>query len=136
MSGDRPTYLDSSAIVKLVRLEPESDVLRRHLRRRGPLVSSGLARVEVVRAVALGSPAHVGAAHAVLDRLRLIRVTDRVLASAATLGPMDIRSLDAIHLATAALLGPTLSSLVTYDRRMAAAAEAMGLRVAAPGATA
>ena len=133
MSDERPTYVDSSALVKLVVREPETAALRLYLRRRGPLVSSALARTEVVRALLLfGAPAVARAAE-VLARVDLVRVNDRVLSLAGNLLPFDLRSLDAIHLATARLLGPAMRDFVTYDRRMAAVAATLGFRVAAPG---
>jgi predicted nucleic acid-binding protein len=69
----------------------------------------------------------------VLDRLELVRINDRVLANAGTILPADVRSLDAIHIATAVLLGPALRRIVTYDVRMTAAARALGLVVVSPG---
>jgi predicted nucleic acid-binding protein len=132
MSADRVTYLDSSAIVKLVVREPESTALRGHLRRRRPLVSSALARTEVARAVLVLGAAVMRRAQDVLDRIELVRVNDRVLLAAGTILPPDIRSLDAIHLATASLLGRNLSELVTYDGRLASAARANGLKVVSP----
>lgn len=126
------TYLDSSAIVKLVVKEPESAPLRRYLRGRRPLVSSALARTEVLRALIGGGPEFVGRGREVLSRIDLIRLNDRILAEAGSLLPPELRSLDAIHLATARQLGGDLASLVTYDNRLAAAAKNAGLRVAAP----
>ncbi len=132
MSAERATYLDSSAIVKLVVREPESAALRRFLRRRRPVIASALARTEVVRALLhLGAEA-VERGHGVLARLDLARVSDRVLRAAGTLSPADLRSLDAIHLATAQRLGDDLAQVVTYDGRMAVAAESLGFTVAAP----
>lgn len=131
MSGDRVTYVDSSAIVKLVASEPESTALRRYLRRR-LLVASALARTEVARAVLPLGPPFTRRATEVLARLELVRVSDRVLADAGRLLPADLRSLDAIHLATARLFGTTLQQVVTYDSRMAAAARGLRLRVASP----
>lgn len=126
------TYLDSSAIVKLVIEEPESGPLRRHLRRRGPLASSALARTEVLRALLDEGDTGWARARDVLARLNLVRVNDRVLNSAGTLLPSEIRSLDAIHLATALELGGDVRQLVTYDERMADAARRLGLRTASP----
>jgi hypothetical protein len=126
------TYLDSSAIVKLAVREPESAALRRWLRRKRPLVSSALARTEVLRALLPAGDEAVGRGRAVLRGLDLLRVNDRVLEAAGLLLPLALRSLDAIHLATARELGDELGSLVTYDDRMAAAARALGHRVAAP----
>ena len=132
MSVERAIYLDSSAIVKLIVREPESAALRRYLRRRRPLVSSALARTEVARALLpLGSHA-VARGQEVLSRLDLARVNDRVLTAAGSLLPYDIRSLDAIHLATAQGLGADLARVVTYDERMSRAARALGLAVSAP----
>lgn len=126
------TYLDSSAIVKLAVAEPESAALRRRLRRRRPLVSSALARTEVLRALLPGGPAATSAGRAVLATLDLVRVNDRVLTDAGALEPADLRSLDAIHLATARRFGTDLGLLVTYDDRMLAAAAHLGIRTAAP----
>ena len=126
------TYLDSSAIVKLAIDEAESAPLRRHLRRRGPLVSSALARTEVLRALLDEGDAGVARGREVLRRLNLVRVNDRVLDAAGSLLPSELRSLDAIHLATALQLGDDLRQLVTYDDRMLAAAARLGLRTAAP----
>jgi predicted nucleic acid-binding protein len=132
MSAKRATYLDSSAIVKLVVHEPESAALSRYLRGRRPIVASALARVEVLRVSAsFGLPAQERA-HDVLNRLELIRINDRVLSLAGGLLPPELRSLDAIHLATASLLGDTLGKVVTYDVRMAEAARGLGWSVVAP----
>lgn len=126
------TYLDSSAIVKLAVREPESAALRRYLRRRRPLVSSALARTEALRALLPAGEAACHRGREVLAGVELIRVNERVLNAAGVLLPVEVRSLDAIHLASAQLLGADLGQLVTYDTRMALAAEASGLSVASP----
>ena len=126
------TYLDSSAIVKLAVHEDESVALRRHLRRRRPLVSSSLARTEVMRALLPGGDDAVSSGRKVLTRLDLIRISTGVLDDAAVLLPADLRSLEAIHLATARRLGRDLGTIITYDERMADAAARLGHRVAAP----
>ena len=132
MSAERATYLDSSAIVKLVVVEPDSAALRRYLRRRRPLVSSALAKAEVARALLpLGEQA-VRRGQEVLARLELIRVSGRILAAAGQLLPPELRTLDAIHLATALELGGDLARVITYDERMRTAAAALGQQVAAP----
>jgi len=132
MSAELATYLDSSAIVKLVVAEPESAALRRYLRRRRILVSSALARAEVARALLpLGEQA-VRRGREVLARLELIRVSDRILDAAGALLPPELRTLDAIHLATALELGGDLARLVTYDERLREAGGAVGCPVAAP----
>jgi uncharacterized protein len=126
------TYLDSSAVVKLAVREGESDALRKYLRRRLPLVSSALARTEVLRALLPGGEDALAAGRRALGLIDLVRVNDRVLNTAGTLLPPERRSLDAIHLATAELLGDELAAFVTYDGRMAAAATELGHRVTAP----
>ena len=132
MSTIPVTYLDSSAIVKLVVNEPESIALRRFLGDRNPLVSSALARAEVSRAVLpLGSPTQE-AAQQVLNRIDLLRVTNRILNIAGTLQPDSIRTLDAIHLASALSLENTLANFVCYDRRLSQAAANRGWAIASP----
>jgi len=126
------TYLDSSAIVKLVIDEPQSEPLRRYLRRRRPLVSSALARTEVLRALLDEGDVGLARGRDVLGRINLIRVNDRILGTAGALLPAELRSLDAIHLATALDLDDDIRQLVTYDERMMAAATGLGLRTAAP----
>lgn len=126
------TYLDSSAIVKLAVRENESVALRRYLRRRRPLVSSSLARTEIMRALLPGGDDAVAAGRKVLIRLDLVRISNGVLDEAAVLLPAELRSLDAIHLATARRLGQELGPIVTYDERMAEAATYLGHRVVAP----
>ncbi len=126
------TYLDSSAIVKLAIREPESAALRRYLRGKRPLVSSALARTEVLRALLPAGDEAVARGRSVLQRLDLVRVNDRVLNTAGVLHPHGLRSLDAIHLATAQQLGPELTALVTYDVRMVTAAKQLGHRIVQP----
>lgn len=128
-------YLDSSALVKLVQRETESEALRRYLRRhRSDLrVTSTLARVEVMRALAAGGSAAAAHARRVLSRLYQVDITRELLDQAATLAPSSLlRSLDAIHLVTARTVGNDLRSVVTYDARMSAAANELGMTVTAP----
>jgi predicted nucleic acid-binding protein len=126
------TYLDSSAIVKLVVREPESLALRRFLRRRHPLVSTALARTEVLRALLPAGDEAVTRGRAVLQRIDLVRVNDRILNAAGVLRPPELRSLDAIHLATAQALGDELSALITYDDLMITAAKQLGYKIVQP----
>lgn len=125
-------YLDSSALVKLIVLEPESRALRSYLRREGDRVSCALARTEVLRAVRpVGAPA-IERARRLLRGLHLIRLDDTLLDAAGMIEPFVVRSLDAIHLAAAQLVAPSLTAVVTYDRRMRAAAVSLGFPVVAP----
>ena len=132
MSAERATYVDSSALVKLAVREAESVALRRYLVRHRPLVSSALARIEVARALLPLGPDAVRRGREVLARVELLRVNDRVLDVAGQLTPPELRSLDAIHLASAEQLGADLRGFVTYDERLAAAAAGRGLRVIQP----
>jgi predicted nucleic acid-binding protein len=128
----RATYLDSSALVKLAVEGPESGALRAHLRRRSVLVSSALVRTEVLRALLLEGEEGITRGRAVLERVELIRVNDRLLNAAGLLQPPNLRSLDAIHLATARELRSDLMQLISYDERMVEAAKALGLKTASP----
>jgi uncharacterized protein len=132
MSAERVVYLDSSAIVKLAVREPESTALRAYLRRRRPLVSSALARAEVARALLPLGEAAVRRGHDVLAGIDLIRVTDRILSTAGSIGPEELRTLDAIHLATVRQIENDLSRIVTYDERMAVGAGLAGWPTVAP----
>jgi predicted nucleic acid-binding protein len=125
-------YLDSSALVKLVVQERESDVLRQYLATAGPLTSSILATVEVARAVARMATELAPAAVAVLDSVSLIGLDARIAARAGSLRPAGLRTLDAIHLATALELGSELTAFVSYDERLSEAAGEKGLPVVAP----
>ena len=132
MSVERATYVDSSALVKLAVREPESAALRRYLGRRRPLVSSALARTEVARALLPLGPEAVRRGREVLARVNLLRVNDRVLDAAGLLEPHELRSLDAIHLASAEQFAPDLRGFVTYDERLATAASGRGIRIIRP----
>ena len=127
-------YLDSSALVKLVVLEPESAALREFLRTHTVRLSSALAEVEVPRALRrAGYGATEGRrATEILSRIALVEVDRRILRSAAALAPPGLRSLDAIHLATALSLGQDLAGIVTYDQRLSYAATGADLAVWAP----
>jgi len=130
MAGDL-LYLDSSAIVKLV-AEPESPALRRALAAWPERVSSVVARIEVHRvARRMGGPPPVRVRE-VLRRIALVELDEPVVQAAATLDPPALRTLDAIHLATARSLGDDLGAICTYDARMAEAAAALGMGVLTP----
>jgi uncharacterized protein len=126
-------YLDSSALIKLVIREPESDALRVELAFWHRHATSALARTEVVRAAARVAFAARERARRIVVAVSLIAVTDEILDQAADLRPPALRSLDALHLASALSLKEVLGPVVTYDLRLAQAAEAVGLDVLAPG---
>lgn len=121
-------YLDSSAVVKLVRPEPETDALRRYLDPRRPLVISELAVTEVRRAARrIGvDPAETLASCEVV----VLRSAD--LERAGELDPPVLRTLDAIQLAVGLALADDLDVFVAYDERLLAAAAANGFATASP----
>jgi uncharacterized protein len=132
MSGE-VAYLDTSAAVKLIVREPETSALRTELAKWSRRMSSALLRVELIRtAKRVGLPAVIEVANARVDDLDLIRIDDALLNNAAHLGPDTLRSLDAIHLATAVSLGSDLGAVITYDQRMSEGAIALGLPVLTP----
>lgn len=126
-------YLDSSALIKLIFEEPETSNLADFLCAWPTRVSSSLATVEVLRTARLVKDDAVDRhARHVLAHVHLIRPGDLVLAAAAGVEPAPLRTLDAIHLATAVSLGHELAGMVVYNRRLAGAARQAGLTVWAP----
>lgn len=132
-------YLDAAAVVKLVRQEAETTALVSWLnaRPRTPWVCSALVEIEVSRALRRSAPQALAFVPAVLARLYRMEIDGTVRSTAAAYPDPLLRSLDAIHLATAQLLagepGAGLDAFVTYDRRLLASAAAAGLPVASPG---
>lgn len=127
-------YLDSSAITKLLVEEPERQDLRQFLESRPDRVTSIVGAIEVGRAVWRQDPTQLASLAAVWEGIGRIALDQAVVDRAATLDPPGLRTLDAIHLASALELGSDLSVLVTYDVRFADAARRQGIAVASPGA--
>jgi predicted nucleic acid-binding protein len=126
-------YLDSSAFVKLVVEEMESAAVRTFLASHGPRrVSSALLRTESLRAVRHLGPDALATVREALRRIDLIGIDDRILDAAGILERHVLRTLDAIHLATAMAVGDDLEAIVTYDERMVEAARLLGLSTATP----
>ena len=127
-------YLDSSALVKLIVREPESVALAEFLHGHSERVASALSLTEVPRALGRAGfgAAERRRAREILTRVALVDVDRRTLTAAAALGPPTLRTLDAIHLATALTLREDLAALVTYDRRLAAAAKRADIEALAP----
>jgi hypothetical protein len=132
-----PVYLDSSAVVKLVVPEAETDALMAALEGWPDRVASALAATEVHRALrrAGASAAVRRRADAVLAGLVLVWVDEPVLRRAASFADPALRALDAIHLATALSLGDDPDAFVTYDARLARAARRQRLKIVHPGLT-
>jgi predicted nucleic acid-binding protein len=132
-------YLDSAAVVKLVRQETHSPELVAWLNTHddAPLVSSALVEVEVPRALRRSAPQALVGVPAAVGRLFRLEIDSTIRATAAAFTEPTLRSLDAIHLATAQVLtnesGAELLAFVTYDRRLLDAAKAAGLPTASPG---
>jgi hypothetical protein len=129
-------YLDTAALVKLVRPEPETEELLAWLNDRlaNPWLTSVVAEIELARALRRAAPTALASVPALLARLHRCELDEVVRATAAALPGDHLRSLDAIHLATAAVVaGPALDGFVTYDRRLADHAREQGLPVASPG---
>ncbi|GAA4631809.1 type II toxin-antitoxin system VapC family toxin [Actinoallomurus vinaceus] len=140
-------YLDTCALLKLVREAPETSALRSFLRAHpdDAHVSSELARTEIVRAnwrlshddqgrlfdVEQTQEA-IGKIGEAMERVSVLPVSSEILMSAAARKEPFLRTLDAIHLATASRVGSRLTAFVTYDQRLAAAAADAGLLVASP----
>jgi len=130
--SDRYVYLDTSAFMKLITPEAESLALQLYLRSRVLRVSSGLLRMEALRAAMRVSQEHVAKVRRQLRRVALIDVSRELMEQAGTLAPAILRSLDAIHVASALSLGDDLGELVAYDDRIVAAAKGQGLAVVSP----
>jgi uncharacterized protein len=131
-------YLDSSALLKLLFEERESAALEAWLTDHpAPVLSSELAKVEVVRAARRldPDPDAVSTARRLVTQLDLVPLSADVLEAAADIGDPLLRSLDALHLASASAVGTPLMAFVAYDRRLTAAGRNLGLPVAHPGAT-
>jgi hypothetical protein len=127
-------YLDSSAIVKLVVREVETRALRTALLAHRQRATSEIALVELRRALrrAGGGPPESARAQAVLAGLHLVRLDAEIMNLAGEIEPAELRSLDAIHLASALALGSAIDVFIAYDRSLTKAAAANGLRTLSP----
>jgi uncharacterized protein len=126
-------YMDTSAFVKLVIPEPETRALIAALPPDARMVASEILEVEAVRAARrAGGEGAADTARAQLAGVRLLPLTAQIRRRACELDPDTLRSLDAIHIATALDLGERLDHIFAYDTRMIAAAETLGLRVCTP----
>ena len=127
-------YLDSSALVKLILTEPETPALASWLAERADLamVSSIIHRTEVPRAVWRADPSALPRSYRQVRGVEKVALSTDVLDLAATLPPSSLRSVDAIHVASALSVRRDLEAFVSYDKRLLAAAEQAGLPTASP----
>lgn len=128
-------YLDSSALVKLIITEPESRALARWLAERAdlPMVSSIVHRAEVPRAVWRADPGAFPRSYRQVRGVERIALTPAVLDAATSAPPPSLRTLEAIHLASALSIRRDLTEFVAYDKRLLDAARSAGLPTASPG---
>lgn len=133
MSGDL-WFVDASAFLKLLVIEPESAELRRwSLGRR--LASSDLLRTEARRAVSQKAASVLRSCEEHLAGVHKVRLTPALLDRAGRIPGPGLRALDAIYVACAEQFGDELVGFVSYDRRQLDAAERLGLRTLSPGAS-
>lgn len=128
-----PVYLDTSAIVKLIVDEPETGPLKDFLSALdAQMTTSVITGVECVRAVARQDPGLAAVAQRALDRFILLPLTTSITLRAADFAPASLRSLDAIHLATAVEVQPSLAGFLSYDNRLNEAALTVGIEASSP----
>jgi predicted nucleic acid-binding protein len=127
-------YADTSAVIKLLTEETNSKAFAAFYDSNADAewVSSALLRIEVMRAVARTVPALLPDARDLLTAFSYIAIDDDIVEAAMNEPDRSLRSLNAIHLATARILGSDLDALITYDARLIAAANDAGLLTAAP----
>jgi len=128
----RLAYLDTSAYVKLPLEEAGHEGLRSELSRWDGYVSSMLLGVEAIRACARYGPDYAGDARAWLAGISLLPLDDAVLDVASSLPPSGVRTLDALHLATALTIQDEIGAFFTYDQRLGDAAADHGFAVVPP----
>lgn len=126
-------YLDTSAALKLVQPEPETERLELWIAGHAgiPRVSSRLLRIELLRTVARNAPHRMSRANYILSAVALLSIDD-VAPAAEVIGDRLLRSLDAIHLATAHAVQTDLTAFICYDKRLCDSAHALGLPVETP----
>lgn len=131
-TGSDVAYFDASALHKLVVTEPETEALKQETQAWPRRATSRLAVVELIRSVRRADPALEPAARRLIGGVTLLADSNRVLLDATQLEAQTLRTLDAIHVATALRVRSALAAFVSYDRRQLEAAEALGLPTASP----
>jgi predicted nucleic acid-binding protein len=126
-------YVDTSAALKLVWPERESAAVAALLNGRTDLISSALLAAEARRGAIRNDARALPRVDLMLSQVKLVAVSDAVIESASRLPDPMLRSLDAIHLATAQLIRDDIDALLSYDDRLLAAAAALSIPTASPG---
>ena len=125
-------YLDSSAILKLIIKEAESDSLRKFINTK--VITSAISRVEVIRTLSLNDESLIIAGQMVLEKFELMPLSRPLLTIAENFSSqITLRSLDALQVASVIFLSPMVKSLITYDKNMIKNAKALGISVVSPG---
>ena len=125
-------YMDSSAIIKLIKPEKESAALIKKLP--SSLITSRISRVEVARTIAKHEPDLLNTAYDVLADIQMIPVEDSIITIAENLPlHIDLRSLDSLHIASALHIRNALKGIITYDKEMVRAGIALGFNTMSPG---
>jgi predicted nucleic acid-binding protein len=124
-------YVDASALVKLALDEPDAAAMRNWYLENERVVCSRVGIIETHRAAGRRGhdPAHL---RAILESVEVVELGPASAARAESIGPRGLKTLDAIHLATALSIGAEIDAFVTYDDRLAEAARAVGLPVVRP----
>ncbi len=127
-------YFDASALLKLLFEETDSAALALWMSERegNPKISSEIVRVEVIRSTRRLDDGMLPAARVLVSQLDLIPLSSGLMNDAADAGEPLLRSLDAIHLASALSIGSDLTGFIAYDYRLVLAAEAAGIAVTQP----
>ena len=127
----RNIYIDSSAILKFIIKEAESEAVVSISRAR--FITSELSRVEVKRAILRYEPSAIKVAENILDNFNYVKIDSQTLVQAERLPErINLRALDAIHIAVASKMALKINSILTYDKQMAKAAKALGFEVLSP----
>lgn len=125
-------YIDSSAIIKLIKPEKESAALIKKLP--NGVIASRISRVEVTRTIIRHEPDLLDATYDVLADIQMVPVEDPIITIAENLPQfIDLRSLDSLHIASALSIKNVLKGIITYDKEMVKAAEALGFKTLSPG---
>jgi predicted nucleic acid-binding protein len=125
-------YIDSSAILKLIKPEKESAALIKKLP--SALIASRISRVEVTRTIIRYEPDLLDSTYDVLADIQMVPVEDSIITIAENLPQfINLRSLDSLHIASALAIKNVLKGIITYDKEMVIAAEALGFKTLSPG---